>query len=113
MQTGTDAGVVGAGIVGLSTALALAESGVPVTLYEPGTPGAAQSGGESRIFRHGHDDPRLVELACESRALWQAWEERFGVELLAADGVIALGPAAEERLAVLRRAGVKARGVDG
>ena len=38
-----------------------------MTVYERGAPGAAQSGGESRIFRHAHDDPRLVALAVESR----------------------------------------------
>jgi sarcosine oxidase len=113
VRAGTDVGVVGAGIAGLATAAALAESGVPVTLYELGVPGAAQSGGESRIFRHGHDDPRLAAFARESRVVWREWEERFGVELLAADGVVALGPAAEDRLGLLRRAGVRARMIDG
>ena len=82
-----DVAVVGAGIVGLSTAFALRERGVDVTVYERGAPGAAQSGGESRIFRHAHDDPRLVALAVESRAVWREWEARFGVELVSGDGV--------------------------
>jgi sarcosine oxidase len=107
--TGTDVGVVGAGIVGLATATAVAARGAAVTVYERAAPGGGQSGGESRIFRHGHDDPRLVAFACESRALWRAWEERFGVELLAADGVIALGPLVPDRLAALRAGGVRVR----
>jgi sarcosine oxidase len=105
-------GVVGAGIVGLATAYELAARGASVTVYERGAPGAAQSGGESRIFRHAHDDPRLVALAVESRARWRAWEERLGVELVAPVGSVALGPAVERRLALLHEAGVRARRVD-
>ena len=39
---------------------ALTEQGASVAVYERGVPGNGQSGGESRIFRHAHDDRRLV-----------------------------------------------------
>jgi sarcosine oxidase len=104
--------VIGAGIVGLSTAFELVQRGATVTLYERGVPGAAQSGGESRIFRHAHDDPRLVALAVESRARWRAWEARFGLELVAPVGSVAVGPAVERRFELLRDAGVRARMAD-
>ncbi len=76
-----------------------------MTLYERGAPGNGQSGGESRIFRHAHDDRRLVAFACDARAMWREWEEWFGEELLARDGVVAVGPAAVRRLAVMLEAG--------
>ncbi len=76
-------------------------------------PGNGQSGGESRIFRHAHDDPRLVELACRSRAIWREWEARLGVEMVSPDGVVALGPTVENRLRVLQQVGdVAVRPID-
>ncbi len=105
--------MVGAGIVGLSAAYCLAERGAAVTVYERGVPGNGQSGGDTRVFRHGHDDPRLVMLANRSRAIWRDWETRFGVELVSADGVVALGPTAERRLGVVEEVGgVAVRPID-
>jgi sarcosine oxidase len=110
---GADAAVVGGGIVGLATAYALTERGATVHLFERGMPGNGQSGGESRLFRHSHDDPRMVAVTRESRAVWREWQERLGVELVSGDGVIALGPTATRRLEVIRSVGdIDARRVD-
>jgi sarcosine oxidase len=107
-----DVAVVGAGIVGLSTAYGLLERGAAVRVYERGKPGNGQSGGEGRIFRHAHDDPRLVRFAIGSRAVWREWQERLGVELVSDDGVVALGPPVERRLPVLDEVGeVRARAI--
>ncbi len=108
-----DISVVGAGIVGLSTAYSLLERGTAVRVYEVGRPGNGQSGGEGRIFRHAHDDPRLARFAVGSRAIWREWQERLGVELVSDDGVVALGPPVERRLPVLDEVGgVRARAID-
>jgi sarcosine oxidase len=113
MARTSDVGVIGAGIVGLSTAYALKAMGASVSVYERGRPGGDQSAGESRIFRHAHDDPRLVAFARDSRAAWTEWEERFGVELVSGDGTIAIGPKVERRLRVLEQVGgIAARSID-
>jgi sarcosine oxidase len=104
--------VVGAGIVGLCTAYALVERGVDVRVYEQGVPGNAQSGGESRIFRHAHDDARLIEATRVSRAVFDEWSRQLDVEMVSEDGAVAIGPSVESRLARLRAAGVAAREID-
>ena len=113
MTPAPEVAVVGAGVVGLCAAHALRRRGLAVRVYEPGAPGAAQSGGESRIFRHAHDDPRLVVGARAARALWREWGERFGVEAVSPGGAVAIGAAVPRRLAALRAdGGVPARDLD-
>jgi len=101
MVGSSDVALVGAGIVGLATAFSLVRRGATVTVYERGLPGNAQSGGDTRIFRHGHDDPRLLPWAKRSRRGWSSWERRFGAELISPDGVVALGPMVARQLPML------------
>lgn len=113
MNTATDVAVVGAGIVGLATAYALRRAGISVTVYESGQPGGGQSAGQSRIFRHAHDDPRLVEMAVTARRIWREWEDDFGIELISDDGAVALGAGVRDKLAIMQQVpGIEARWID-
>ncbi|PVY28585.1 glycine/D-amino acid oxidase-like deaminating enzyme [Williamsia muralis] len=114
VQSTSDVAVIGAGIVGLSTAYALQRSGLSVTVYDSGPPGGGQSVGASRLFRHAHDDPRMVDLAVEARTLWDRWSADLGTELISADGSIALGEVAAGRVDTLRsRPGMPVRHLSG
>lgn len=110
-ETELDVAVVGAGVVGLATADALARRGSDVRCFEVATPGHAQSGGLTRIFRHRHDDERLVALAVQARRAWQQWEQRCGRRLLGAEGAVFAG-ATDGDGERLTRHGVSHRFVD-
>jgi sarcosine oxidase len=108
--------VVGAGITGLATAVALRSRGLDVRCLEAGAPGAAQSAGWGRIHRHAHDDDRLVALAAEATRGWRRWETESGQRLLGEEGVLVAGGDALEataarfaaaRVASLRRDGAR------
>src|SRR2546423_557127 len=103
--------VVGAGIVGLATTEALIRRGAEVRCFEVARPGDAQSGGLTRVFRHRHDEERLVELAVEAGRGWRRWEERSGRRLLGSEGCLFVGATAADA-ATLERHGAPHRFVD-
>jgi sarcosine oxidase len=108
----TEVAVVGAGITGLSVGHALLRRGVDLQVFEAGVAGSGQSAGRTRVFRHGHDDERLVELAVRARAEWERLEGELGVRLLGRQGVLICGPNVSERAASFGAAGVSARLLD-
>ncbi|MGA2932925.1 MAG: FAD-dependent oxidoreductase, partial [Acidimicrobiales bacterium] len=86
--------VVGAGLLGLSAAWALARRGWDVVVLEAaGTVGHERSGskGDARIFRLGYPDPLYVEMALRARDLWHDLEGADGTRLLHATGQVTLG----------------------
>lgn len=105
----TDVAVVGGGITGLSTANALKRRGVEFVCFEAAAPGSGQSAGRTRVFRHGHDEERLVRLAVQARAEWERVEEELGAQLLGREGVLICGSNVSERAAAFEAADVPAR----
>jgi sarcosine oxidase len=85
--------VVGAGLLGLSTAWALARRGHEVVVLEAAHVGHDGSGskGTARIFRYGYDDPLYVGMAQEARALWLDLAAESGLELLEITGQLTFG----------------------
>jgi sarcosine oxidase len=112
MEAGADVAVVGAGIVGLSTARALRDRGVRVTIYERHAPGGGQSAGHTRIFRLNHLDRRLVALAQRALSIWRRWEDEYRVSLVGRDGVLVAGPTARTRRDALTQAGESGSWID-
>ena len=108
-----DVVVIGGGIAGLATTAALMDRGADVLCLERGVPGAGQSAGAARGFRHLHDEPALVALAVEARAGWRAWEGRAGERLLGDEGALRLGGDLAPEFARLSAAGVTAHEIDG
>ena len=76
----TDVVVIGGGIVGASTALFLAERGVPVALCEKGTIAGEQSSRNWGWCRKMGRDLAEVPLAVESLRLWEGMNARTGAE---------------------------------
>lgn len=72
--------VIGGGIIGVSTALFLAEKGVAVALCEKGRIGGEQSSRNWGWCRTMGRDPAEIPLAIESLRLWRGMIARIGAE---------------------------------
>src|SRR6516162_7228379 len=80
MPARTSVVIIGGGIVGTSTALFLAEKGIPVVLCEKGQIGAEQSGRNWGWTRVMGRDPKEIPLGIESLKLWRRMNEITGAE---------------------------------
>ncbi len=73
-----DVVVIGGGIIGVSTALELAERGVSVALCEKGGVGQEQSSRNWGWVRISMRDPREVPLMAEALRIWETLDARIG-----------------------------------
>jgi glycine/D-amino acid oxidase-like deaminating enzyme len=80
LPTHTDVVVIGGGIIGVSTALSLAEKGVAVTLCEKGQIGGEQSSRNWGWCRTMGRDEGEIPLAMESLRLWRDMNRRTARE---------------------------------
>ncbi len=84
--------VVGAGVMGLASAWALARAGrEPLVLeqFEVGNTHGS-SHGATRIFRLAYDEPEWVRLAQKALGLWRDLEAETGAQLLNLTGLVDL-----------------------
>ena len=101
-HTSADIAVIGAGVVGLCTALALADTGLDVVLVSDARAGeASPAAGGILDTGHAFADPVTRDLMRSARALWPAFltalTERTGVSVpFNRGGVLELAPSIHE-----------------
>jgi glycine/D-amino acid oxidase-like deaminating enzyme len=80
LPTSADVIVIGGGIIGIATALALAERGVAVVLCEKGEIGGEQSSRNWGWIRTIGRDPAEIPLSLASHRMWRdfASQTEFG-----------------------------------
>lgn len=105
--------MVGAGVVGMSTAVSLLRAGADVVCLEAGDVMGERSAGSSRIFRLAHAAPSLVRYASEARAGFATWASRAGTPMIDPVGCVVSGPGAPDRAAAMAGAGAPHELVDG
>ncbi len=96
MAGSSDAVVIGAGIGGASTALALRRRGLEVTLIDVREPGHARaaSSGDHRILRASHGTDELyARWSREARLRWMELGAEVGQELFVQSGAVMLATA--------------------
>lgn len=80
LPASTEIVIIGGGIIGVSTALHLAQRGIPVVLLEKGVIAGEQSSRNWGWCRHTGRDTRELPLIIESMKQWQGMNELTGRE---------------------------------
>jgi sarcosine oxidase len=111
MTTLRDVAIVGAGLLGLAAARALAARDRDVVVLEQAGVGHAGSGskGSSRIFRLGYPEPDYVAAARRARDHWHELEAESGRRILHAAPHLTFGAGQREVHAAMTAAGAPTR----
>lgn len=111
----SDVAVVGGGVMGTSTAWALARDGFDVTLVEQFAIGhkRGSSHGASRIFRLSYPDARYVEMAQAALPLWRELERDANETLMTTTGGLDTGKTLGEHVGALDACGAAFEMIDG
>lgn len=104
----TRVAVVGAGVMGLASARALAQRGDEVTVYEQFelAHNRGSSHGASRIFRLSYLEDRWIALAQRAYELWRELERESGAQLLKLNGLLDAEADTAARIAAFERHGI-------
>ena len=120
MTASTDVLIIGAGVIGASTAFHLTRLGAgSVTVLDRGTAGSGMSSRSSALVRMHYTFPPEVDLAVRSDAMFDAWTELTGrPPCVRRTGFVRLVPKEEADLlranvAMQRQRGARAEVVDG
>ncbi len=87
--------VIGAGLSGAASALALAELGHEVVVLDRHLPGPStgRDRGSERIYRHAYPDAFHTRMAGEADTMWAEAERRSGAQLITVTGSLDYGSA--------------------
>jgi sarcosine oxidase len=104
-----DVAVVGGGLMGSATALALSRRGLSTVLLEQHQPGhrLGASHGAVRIFRLSYPAVDYVRLSQRALGCWGRLEDEAGEQLLITTGGVDAGPVTYDCAAALGEAGVR------
>ena len=96
-RTTADAVVIGAGVIGTSTALFLARTGLKTTVVERDHICAGTTGQSGGIVRQHYSQPWTAALARDALAVFQDWRNQIGGDAsFVQSGVLFVGDAASE-----------------
>lgn len=92
--------IIGAGIMGASTAYACEQRGHAVTIFDQYPPGHVNgsSHGNSRIVRKAYSDPFYTEIMQEGYPLWQELQIQTNEQILFETGLVYFGKRKSQEL---------------